>query len=336
MNQLHHAGGMRGWQKLLSAILLVCSLVGCATSGNPRDPLEGYNRVMFGFNDAVDKAALKPVATVYQKVTPSFLQTAVGNFFGNLGDVWTAVNNALQGKGKEAASDVMRVAVNSTFGLAGLLDVASEARLPKHREDFGQTLGKWGVQSGPYIVLPFLGPSTMRDTVGLPLDLAADPWAYKKPKGVRYAGTLLKVVDQRASLLDASNLLEEAALDRYEFIRDGFLQRRESKVNDGESGKYDESSQVEPADQSIKPIAESNSVLDSAANKVKDEAGLTKAAIPATSAEKELAKNDTAIISANPVEVNASSVPGKADAAPNNAASVVLKTNPAINIAAEK
>ena len=245
MNQIHSASATRYWQKIFTALLLALSLVGCATSGNPRDPLEGYNRVMFGFNDAVDRVALKPVATVYQKVTPSFMQTAVGNFFGNLGDVWTAVNNALQGKGKDALSDVMRVAVNSTFGLGGVLDIASEARLPKHKEDFGQTLGKWGVAPGPYIVLPFLGASNMRDTVGLPFELAADPWGYKNPKSARYAGTVLRIVDQRSGLLDASNLLDDAALDRYEFVRDGFLQRRESKVNDGESAKPRATSQSE-------------------------------------------------------------------------------------------
>lgn len=242
MNQNPSTNIVRYWQKIFTALLLACSLVGCATSGNPRDPLEGYNRVMFGFNDAVDRVALKPVATVYQKATPSFVQTAVGNFFGNLGDVWTAVNNALQGKGKDALSDVMRVAVNSTFGLAGVLDIASEARLPKHKEDFGQTLGKWGIAPGPYIVLPFLGASTMRDTVALPFDLAADPWGYKKPNKVRYAGTALRIIDQRSGLLEASNLLEDAALDRYEFVRDGFLQRRESRIDDGEASKASKSS----------------------------------------------------------------------------------------------
>ncbi|MBI3230769.1 MAG: VacJ family lipoprotein [Burkholderiales bacterium] len=216
------------------ALLLAANLTGCATSGNPRDPLEGYNRAMFTFNDTVDKVALKPVAKVYQAVTPSFAQTAVGNFFGNLGDLWTAVNNLLQGKVNDAMTDVTRVAMNSTFGLAGVIDIASDAGLPKHKEDFGQTLGKWGIAPGPYIVLPLLGPSTLRDTVAFPLDFAGDPWNYKKPDRARYAGNVLRVVDQRSGLLDASNLLEEAALDRYEFIRDGFLQRRESKVFDGE------------------------------------------------------------------------------------------------------
>ncbi len=239
MNQIHapRHTAPHSYQRLLSIVVtafLLLNLAGCATSGHPRDPMEGYNRAMFSFNDTVDKVALKPVATVYQKITPSFVQTAVGNFFGNLGDVWTAVNNLLQGKVNDAATDVTRVAMNSTFGIAGLIDIASEAGLPKHKEDLGQTLGKWGIGAGPYFVLPILGPSTLRDTLALPVDIAADPWGKVYPERVRYVGTALRVVDQRAGLLDATALLEEAALDRYEFVRDGFLQRRENKVYDGE------------------------------------------------------------------------------------------------------
>lgn len=209
------------------------SLSACATSGNPRDPLEGFNRAMFSFNDAVDKAAIKPAATVYQKITPSPVQTGIGNFFGNLGDAWTAVNQFLQGKVKEGFSDVMRFAFNSTFGLGGVLDIASEAGIPKHKEDFGQTLGKWGVKSGPYLVLPVFGPSTFRDSLAFGLDMKADPWGYKKPVYLRNSGTALRLLDQRASLLDAGNLMEEAALDRYSFVRDAYLQRRQSIIYDG-------------------------------------------------------------------------------------------------------
>lgn len=209
-------------------------LGGCATKGTPGDPFEPYNRVAFKFNDAVDQAALKPAATAYKRVLPGFVQTGVNNFFGNLSDVWSAANNLMQGKGEAGLSDVTRVAVNTTFGLAGLLDIASEAGLRKHYEDFGQTLGYWGVPSGPYLVLPILGPSTVRDTAGLPLDLAANPWNHVDPSHVRNWGAGLRVVDTRSTLLDASNLLEEAALDRYVFIRDGFLQRRQSQVFDGE------------------------------------------------------------------------------------------------------
>ncbi|QKY00903.1 VacJ family lipoprotein [Janthinobacterium lividum] len=221
------------------AMAIAASVSACATGTNPRDPLEGYNRAMFKFNDTVDQVALKPVATAYKKVTPSFVQTGVGNFFGNLSDVWSAVNNLLQGKGEAGLQDVVRVSMNSTFGILGLIDIASQAGIPKHSEDFGQTLGWYGVQSGPYVMLPLLGPSTVRDTAALPLDIAGDPWRYKDPVSVRNIGTVTRVVDKRAALLDATNLMEAAALDRYEFIRDGFLQARESKVFDGDTDRRD-------------------------------------------------------------------------------------------------
>ena len=221
------------------ALAIAATLSACATGTNPRDPLEGYNRAMFKFNDTVDQVALKPVATAYKKVTPSFVQTGVGNFFGNLADVWSAVNNLLQGKGEAGLQDVVRVSMNSTFGIFGLIDIASQAGIPKHSEDFGQTLGWYGVQPGPYVMLPLLGPSTVRDTVALPLDITGDPWRYKDPASVRNIGTVTRVVDKRAALLDATNLMEAAALDRYEFIRDGFLQARESKVFDGDTDRRD-------------------------------------------------------------------------------------------------
>ncbi|SFM35919.1 MlaA family lipoprotein [Rugamonas rubra] len=213
----------------------VAVLLSACAGPNPRDPYEGFNRAMFQFNDTVDQVALKPAATAYKAVLPTFVQTGVNNFFGNLSDVWSAVNNLLQGKGEAGMSDVTRVTLNSTFGLLGLLDIASEAGLQKHNEDFGQTLGRWGVPSGPYLMLPLLGPSTVRDTSALPLDISGDVWRYKEPLYIRNIGTATRVVDQRSNLLDASTLLEDAALDRYEFIRDGFLQRRESKIFDGES-----------------------------------------------------------------------------------------------------
>ena len=221
---------------LAAAALL---LAGCATKGStPGDPLESYNRAVFQFNDAVDRAALKPAATVYKEVTPRFVQTGVNNFFGNLGDIWSAANNLMQGKGEAGMTDFTRFTLNSTFGLVGLLDIASEAGLQKHNEDFGQTLGYWGMPSGPYFVLPLLGPSTVRDTAALPLDMAADPWNYVDPTATRNWGTGLRIVDKRAVLLEASNLVESAALgDRYVFIRDGYLQRRQSQVFDGEGSR---------------------------------------------------------------------------------------------------
>lgn len=220
--------------RVLAAAAAIAALTGCAsTASNPQDPLEGYNRAVFTFNDAVDRTVLKPTATAYKNTLPSFMQTGVNNFFGNLSDAWSAVNNLLQGKGQAGMGDVTRVAVNSTFGIFGLLDIASEAGIPKHNEDFGQTLGTWGVPSGPYLMLPLLGPSTVRDTAALPADFAGDPWSYKEPVNWRNIGSAVRVVDKRATLLEASSLLEDAALDRYEFIRDGYMQRRQSQVYDG-------------------------------------------------------------------------------------------------------
>ncbi|HEY8606967.1 MAG TPA: VacJ family lipoprotein [Noviherbaspirillum sp.] len=223
-----------------AVLLLALAASGCATN-NPRDPFETYNRAVFSFNDTLDRAAVKPAAEAYKATLPQFVQTGVSNFFGNLGDVWTAANSFLQGKFTNGVTDVMRVTVNSTMGLFGVLDIATEAGLPKHSEDFGQTLGRWGVNAGPYVVLPILGPSTVRDTAATPLDLAADPWAYVSTTPWTAAGSVVRVVDLRARVLDASNLLEEAALDRYVFVRDAYLQRRESRVWDGEvpTAKYE-------------------------------------------------------------------------------------------------
>jgi phospholipid-binding lipoprotein MlaA len=220
------------WRGIALALAVGGLLAGCATGSNPRDPFEKFNRQMFAFNDAVDRVALKPAATAYKQVLPTFVQTGVSNFFGNLSDLWTGVNNLLQGKGQDGMSDLTRFSLNSTFGLVGLLDIASEAGLHKHNEDFGQTLGAWGMPAGPYLMLPLLGPSTVRDAAVIPLDVAADPWAYKDPVRWRNVGIAVRAVDQRAAVLDASNLMEEAALDRYEFIRDGFLQRRMSRITD--------------------------------------------------------------------------------------------------------
>jgi phospholipid-binding lipoprotein MlaA len=225
------------WRGLLLAGGVSLLLAGCATAQNPRDPFEKFNRAMFTFNDTVDRYALKPAATAYKEHTPSFFQTGINNFFGNLADLWSAANNLLQGKGQDGMNDLTRVGLNSTFGLLGVLDIASEAGIRKHNEDLGQTLGYWGVPSGPYVMLPLLGPSTLRDTAALPADLWGDPWSHKFPVGWRNTGIAVRAVDQRAVVLDASNLLEEAALDRYEFIRDGYLQRRESRVYDDDRSR---------------------------------------------------------------------------------------------------
>jgi len=223
------------WRSLV-LVVIAASLTGCASMAE-KDPYEKFNRQMFTFNDAVDRTALKPAATAYKKVVPNVMQLGVNNFFSNLSDVWSSANNLMQGKGERGLSDMTRVVINSTFGLAGLIDIASDAGLAKHTEDFGQTLGYWGVPPGPFVMLPLLGPSTVRDTAGLPLDIAADPWGYGMSNQVHVAGTVLRVIDQRSVLLDATNLMEGAALDRYEFIRDGYLQQRKSKVFDGETSR---------------------------------------------------------------------------------------------------
>ena len=259
---------------LVLAVAASAALTGCATGPNPRDPYESFNRKMFAFNDTVDKVALKPAATAYKSVLPQFVQTGVNNFFGNLSDLWTGANNLMQGKGKDGLTDFARFGLNSTLGLLGVLDIGSDVGLQKHNEDFGQTMGAWGVPSGPYLMLPIFGPSTVRDAAGIPLDIKADPWAYKEPVYIRNSGIALRAVDQRASVLDASNLLEDAALDRYEFIRDGFLQRRESRINDG-GGK---AKLNEYLNKNAEPVAPQGGNLKSA---YPDDPGPTGGAAPA-------------------------------------------------------
>lgn len=223
--------------RLRAAILcLAVSLFllgGCASSGNPRDPLEGFNRGVYKFNDGVDHLIVMPAAAAYRDLVPSFIRTGVSNFFSNINDVLVALNNLLQGKLVNALSDVGRIAVNTTAGLLGVFDVATELGLEKHNEDFGQTLGYWGIGSGPYLVLPFLGPSSIRDTVGLIGDWKTDPLTYVDPTHTRNQLYGMYFLSRRAELLDASKILETAALDPYEFVRDGYLQRRRNLVFDG-------------------------------------------------------------------------------------------------------
>ncbi|WP_309678509.1 VacJ family lipoprotein [Polaromonas sp.] len=217
---------------LTAAGLVLVLLQGCATgpNANPADPLEPFNRVMFNFNDGVDRAVLKPVATAYRTVTPSPVRTGVTNFFGNISDVWSLVNNVLQLKPKESVETLMRVSMNTWLGLGGLIDIASEMRLEKHKEDFGQTLGYWGVKTGPYVVLPLLGPSTVRDSVGSLVDSYGDLVTQIDKTSVRNSLVILRVVDKRARFLNAGDVLEDAALDKYTFTRDIYLQRRSSLV----------------------------------------------------------------------------------------------------------
>lgn len=217
------------------ALAFVLLLQGCATVANPdpRDPLESFNRGVFGFNDVVDRAVLKPVATVYRGVLPQWVRKGVGNFFNNLEDVWSVVNNALQLRGQDTGDSLGRVMVNSTVGIAGLVDVASELNIERHTADFGLTLGRWGVGAGPYVVIPFLGPYTLREVAALPLDRQGNLVNHVNDVPTRDGLVILNVVDTRASYLSAGDVVEGAALDKYTFMRDAYLQRQRNRVYDG-------------------------------------------------------------------------------------------------------
>ncbi|MEW5789510.1 MAG: VacJ family lipoprotein [Pseudomonadota bacterium] len=225
----------------LLPILVALSLGGCAANGDPRDPLEPVNRAVHNFNEGFDQVLFKPVAQVYDTLLPDFAKTSVGNFFSNLGDVTVLANDILQFKLEQGSRDFMRLAVNSTFGILGLLDVASEMGLQKHNEDFGQTLGYWGIGSGPYLVLPFIGPSNIRDTAGFLVDTEYTDLARNHDDvATRNPVLALRVVSRRADLLDAKRAVESAALDEYEFTRDFYLERRKSLVHDGKPPKEEE------------------------------------------------------------------------------------------------
>ncbi len=221
---------------ILLCIVSLLSLSGCATQGN-KDPLEGMNRGVYKFNDVADKALLKPVATVYSKVAPSPIRKGISNFFSNLGSITTVLNDLLQLKFAHAFTDAGRFVINSTFGLAGFIDVAGMDNIPRHTEDFGQTLGHWGVGTGAYLVLPFLGPSTVRDFTGTVVDAStSDVINYIHNIGeIRTSNQLRgsQIISVRSELLNASSLIDEASLDPYAFMRDAYLQRRASQVQDG-------------------------------------------------------------------------------------------------------
>lgn len=225
--------------KLAMAGVAAAVLTGCASSGNPKDPVEGFNRAMFGFNEGLDKVVIKPVATGYEAVLPSPVQTGVANFFSNIADLMIGVNNLLQGKPAQAASDAGRVLVNTTVGFLGLIDVASSMGMEKHEEDVGQTFGRWGVDDGAYVVLPFFGPRTVRDTVGLVFDVATDPVSHVDHVSTRNVLIATRIVSNRAELLKADKVIEEAALDKYSYVRDAYLQRRRSLIHDGNPPKLD-------------------------------------------------------------------------------------------------
>lgn len=225
---------------LTTCALTFATLSGCATQTN-KDPLEGLNRGVYKFNDVADKAVIKPVATAYKAITPSPIRTGFNNFFNNLSAITTVVNDLLQFKLASAFTDAGRFVINSTFGLAGFIDVAGMDKIPNHKEDFGQTLGYWGVGNGAYLVLPLLGPSSLRDASGLAVDtFTTDPLQYPRNIGqIRLANQLraAQFLDKRTELLTATDLVDEASLDPYAFTRDAYLQKRASAVLDGKVPK---------------------------------------------------------------------------------------------------
>ena len=229
----------------LALVLALALLQGCATvpgeHASRADPWEGFNRQVFAFNEVLDKVAVKPAALVYQAVVPGLVRTGVNNFFGNLGDVWTSVNLMLQAKPRAALEMGMRSAINTVFGLGGLLEVAEDLGLERTTtEDIGQTLGYWGLSSGPYLVLPLLGPSDLRDVVGLALDLRDSPTSrlWTEPRD-RNGSTLLQALSTRVRLLNAGRVLDDIALDKYVLLRDAFLARRRSLIYDGDPPEGD-------------------------------------------------------------------------------------------------
>ena len=220
---------------LLLGLGTLLLLQACATvkSVDARDPWEPMNRSVYQFNDAVDTIAIKPAAQLYVKVLPSMVRTGVSNFLGNLGDVWSMANSAMQLKGQATVETFMRININTFIGLAGFLDVASEMGIEKRREDFGQTLGHWGVASGPYLVLPLFGPSTLRDAVAFPVYMQGNVTQRLNDEATRYSLLSVRLVDTRSGLLKTVDVIKAASLDPYSFVRDAYLQKRQNDIYDG-------------------------------------------------------------------------------------------------------
>ncbi|KUY96014.1 ABC transporter [Burkholderia territorii] len=234
--------------RIIAATVAASALLsGCATgpNRNPNDPLEPMNRAMYKFNDTVDTNIAVPIAKGYQKITPTPMRTAISNFFSNLGDLGNMANNLLQLRITDATQDLMRVAMNSVFGVAGLIDIATPAGLPKHHQDFGLTMARWGVPSGPYLVLPVFGPSTIRDGVGRAVDVRFNLLNYIEP-AARNPMYIAQFISARSDLLGATDLLKQAALDPYSFVRDAYLQQRKSLTYRGQSASAAPPNYVEP------------------------------------------------------------------------------------------
>ncbi len=218
--------------KCATLALLLAAFAGCASgpAAHAADPFEPLNRAVFNFNEGVDRAVVKPVATAYRDVTPAPVRRGVYSFFSNISDVWSLANNVLQAKPKEAVDSLFRVTVNSFWGVGGIFDVASMMKIPQHKTDFGQTLGVWGLASGPYVVLPLLGPSSVRDSVGTLVDSEGSVMRQIDNISVQNSLWGLRLVDTRANLLNVGSVVDQAALDKYTFTRDIYLQRRQSQL----------------------------------------------------------------------------------------------------------
>ncbi len=246
------------------ALVALLALTGCATgpNANPRDPFEPFNRGVNSFNEGLDRAVLKPVATGYVAITPTAVRTGVTNFFNNLSDAWTSVNSALQLRPQKTVESIMRFSINTFFGFGGLLDIATEINIPKHNEDLGKTLGRWGVPSGPYVVLPILGPSTVRDGITAVLETQYDPVSQISPSRDRIATNAFRVVNSRANFLRLGTLLDDAALDKYSFTRDAYLAKRNADVarsaNKPPGEKSDEEDDDKGGEDFTKPPAADN------------------------------------------------------------------------------
>tara|TARA_B100001093_G_scaffold49151_1_gene41788 strand:- start:477 stop:1289 length:813 start_codon:yes stop_codon:yes gene_type:complete len=249
---------MYTYVKKLFLFALLLQLLGCATQQNI-DPLEGMNRSIYGFNDAVDKAVMKPVAKGYKDVMPDVAEKGVNNFFNNIKDVITVINDLLQFKLEHAANDAGRVLVNTTVGILGTIDVHSMSGGERRKEDFGQTLAHYGWDNSAYLVVPFIGPSTVRDVSGLMVDtLFLDPITYIDDVRTRNSIRVLQFVDARAELLNASAILDQAALDPYAFQRDSYLQYRDKLINDGDTEKIDYNSSAESDFEPFEELIDNN------------------------------------------------------------------------------
>lgn len=221
------------------ALVLLVTTVGCASipagvPPSPNDPWEPFNRSVFQFNEGLDAYVLKPIVAGYRFILPEIIRDGIYNFFANYSDIYTALQNLLQGNPGLAFNDLMRVVVNTTMGLGGLIDLATPGGLEKHKEDWGQTFGVWGVPAGPYVVLPFFGPSNVRDTFGTVADIESDYlFTYLKDIGVRNSVTGLRIINGRNTYYEAGDLLDVAAIDKYSFVRDAYIQRRQYQIDEG-------------------------------------------------------------------------------------------------------